>query len=429
MRGRALLAARLARPGLALTSGALAAVLVQEAPAAPPALMASTIQAATLLAAAPAAAAGVISPAVAHLTEGVIRSMFLGKLRLLPVALTALALVLSLAAPDSPTWAQPGAGKLAGPSASGGTTAGKKPGWRVALTLKHEHPIALVACGADWSAAADEGGNLFLWKTRTGKGRKLVFKGGKGQGLNPSVERLQLTSDGNFLFAVVWGHRALFRVNLLKPDHSPGLGGKHTVYLGVSADGETWLERYNAGQTLTLRPNQWTHRNGAVDYETVKYEARVTHAVLSPDDRLLAAVTADGNLHVHERTSLRETQTLLVPKEMVTDVQFSPDGKRLAVVAQDSSAKVYDTESGKEVGTLKGHRGIVFTVAFSPDGKTVVTGGDDNTARLWDAATGRPLAVLEGHTDSVRSVAFAPDGRTLLTGSADRTVKVWRPAR
>jgi RNA polymerase sigma factor (sigma-70 family) len=113
-RGRTLLAARLARYGAALSGGALAALLTQQsaAAAAPAGLTASTIQAAITFAAGPAKL-GVVSPAVAHLTEGVLKTMVLSKLKIATAALAGLALVLSLAAPGASTFARPHAGKAA----------------------------------------------------------------------------------------------------------------------------------------------------------------------------------------------------------------------------------------------------------------------------------------------------------------------------
>jgi RNA polymerase sigma factor (sigma-70 family) len=84
-RGRALLARRLASRGLAVSAGALAGVLVQQASAAvPAALLSSTIKTAV---AAGQAAAGVVSGTVAALTEGVIKAMFLNKLMKLTAVL------------------------------------------------------------------------------------------------------------------------------------------------------------------------------------------------------------------------------------------------------------------------------------------------------------------------------------------------------
>jgi RNA polymerase sigma factor (sigma-70 family) len=77
-RGRVLLARRLARHGLGLSGGALAAMLSENAAAAcvPAALVSSTVQAATLYAAGQAVAAK-----VAALTEGVLKAMLLNKLK------------------------------------------------------------------------------------------------------------------------------------------------------------------------------------------------------------------------------------------------------------------------------------------------------------------------------------------------------------
>src|SRR5262249_57142284 len=80
---RKMLARRLAQRGIALSGGTLAAMLTHNAASAcvPPSVVSSTIQAATALAAGPAAAPGVISVKVAALTEGVLKSMLLTKLK------------------------------------------------------------------------------------------------------------------------------------------------------------------------------------------------------------------------------------------------------------------------------------------------------------------------------------------------------------
>jgi RNA polymerase sigma factor (sigma-70 family) len=94
-RGRALLARRLARHGGAVSSGSLAAVLAQDAASAcvSEALLHSTARAASLLAAGAGAAAAVLSARVAALTEGVVRAMFLAKLKTVTCALALAVLV------------------------------------------------------------------------------------------------------------------------------------------------------------------------------------------------------------------------------------------------------------------------------------------------------------------------------------------------
>lgn len=86
-RARAMLAGRLRRHGAAPAAGPLAALLSQDAASGyvPAAVVGSTIRAATWFAAGPATAAAVSRP-VAALTEGVMKSMLLTKLKIVSVA-------------------------------------------------------------------------------------------------------------------------------------------------------------------------------------------------------------------------------------------------------------------------------------------------------------------------------------------------------
>src|SRR5262245_58210304 len=95
-RARIMLAKRLARHGLTVSAGALAAVASEPATAAcvPTAVVFSTIKAASFLSAGPAAATGAISINVAALTEGVLKAMLLSKLK----AMLAVVLVLGFMA-------------------------------------------------------------------------------------------------------------------------------------------------------------------------------------------------------------------------------------------------------------------------------------------------------------------------------------------
>lgn len=323
-----------------------------------------------------------------------------------------------------------GQGRLwAGPQgAPEGANSADKIVWREWIHFSHDHPVHALACSSDLTVAADEGGNAFVWSTKSGKDREVLIKGNQ----NSRVDRLQFTADGKDLYQVFDGHKGLMRhpVKDKKIVGGYGIGGGDELrFFGVSGDGETWLEFLNGGRTLLLRPNIYSANQGNVKpFESVDFKRKVIHAIMSADRKWLAVATDEGTLHILSRDTLRETQTIVSGKERVaiTDIQFSPDGQRIAVSRDDAMAKVYDTTRGEEIATFKGHTGIVFAIAFSPDGKTVVTGGDDNAARIWDASTGKELATLKGHTDSVRCVAFDPSGEILVTGSADKRVRVWR---
>ncbi len=88
-RARASLAARLARRGVALSGGALAVLLSRHGAAAgaPPGTVSSTLRAATLVAAGDAAAPHAVSANVAALTEGVLTTMLVTRLKIAGAAL------------------------------------------------------------------------------------------------------------------------------------------------------------------------------------------------------------------------------------------------------------------------------------------------------------------------------------------------------
>jgi hypothetical protein len=98
--GRKILARCLAGRGVGLSSGALAAALAPNAASAcvPPCVVSSTIRAATMVAAGHAAAAGLIPVQVAVLTEGVLKSMLLNKLKTAAAVLLLFVLACSAAA-------------------------------------------------------------------------------------------------------------------------------------------------------------------------------------------------------------------------------------------------------------------------------------------------------------------------------------------
>jgi RNA polymerase sigma factor (sigma-70 family) len=104
-RGRVMLAKRLARHGLAVSGGALGMILSQNAASAgvPTAVVSSTLEALSLVAAGPTAAAGMISPQVAGLTEGVLKSMLPSKFQAAVVLLLALG-ALGIGASALPHW-------------------------------------------------------------------------------------------------------------------------------------------------------------------------------------------------------------------------------------------------------------------------------------------------------------------------------------
>jgi RNA polymerase sigma factor (sigma-70 family) len=97
-RAREMLAKRLARRGVMASSAALAAAVAQEGAAcAPAAVLSSTIKAACLVAAEPAAISAAVTPSVAALTEGVLHTMVISRLKTLTMVILTVGFLLGAA--------------------------------------------------------------------------------------------------------------------------------------------------------------------------------------------------------------------------------------------------------------------------------------------------------------------------------------------
>jgi RNA polymerase sigma factor (sigma-70 family) len=382
---RRLLARRLARHGLALSGGALVAVLSQEAaPACSPALVHVTVQSAARLAAGQAPA-GLISVKVAALVEGVLKTMLLTKLK---IALVVVLLASSLA----------GAVALFAPEAANGQTNARK--------------------AAALQPAAREVGEQHVvvnWKER------LVINSPGDQETNGGVA---FAPDGKTL-AVGYAHGAKI-LEVATGRELVTLPSRACGSITFSPDGKTVAQGHMLeGRTVTLADAA----SGQVQAELKGYTMFACSLAFAPDGKTLATGGDVVRLwDLATRKELRPFKSSGAREHGVYGVAFSPDGKKLASAeGSDKTVIVWDVATGKEIRTFKGHTQYVIAVAFSPDGKTVASGGGEGVIRLWDLETGKERAAIKGTTAGFQSLAFSPDG-TLLASAGygeDKSVKLW----
>jgi WD40 repeat protein len=150
----------------------------------------------------------------------------------------------------------------------------------------------------------------------------------------------------------------------------------------------------------------------------------VTCICNSPDGRLLASTTADGQVQLASALEAGRSTFLGAHNGAAWCAVFSPDGKLLASGGEDNRVRFWDVPNCKELPSLSGHSGI-RSLCFSPDGLRLASAGADGTIRLWDLRTKQSIRSLGGHKDQVNDASFSPDGRRLASASADRTVRLW----
>jgi WD40 repeat protein/Tfp pilus assembly protein PilF len=158
---------------------------------------------------------------------------------------------------------------------------------------------------------------------------------------------------------------------------------------------------------------------------------------ISPDGQRLIAGSANGGVHVWERTTGEEAEPLPRHRGIVTGVAVAPQGQRGASTSVDQTARLWDTTTGQPVGEPLPHSGRVYFLRFSPDGKLLATvcnapfireekGAGE--VRLWDAQTGKPFGAPLAHPVRILCLAFSPDSRILVTGAEDGSLRRWEVA-
>jgi WD40 repeat protein len=172
----------------------------------------------------------------------------------------------------------------------------------------------------------------------------------------------------------------------------------------------------------------WNPASGAELAVFSEHIARVSGLAFSGDGELLASSGYDGKIHLWD-VPRRKLRGSLTPGGRVAGIAFHPDRR---IVAANSgpptgtaTVTLWDTRALRLRRKLLGPTSPLSGVAISPDGNTVVCAAPNHALRLWDSRTGRAAPPLLGHPAPVTCLAFAPSGRALASGSLDGKIGLW----
>ncbi len=457
-RGREFLRARLVRRGLG--PAALLALAAWPAPVAlaclPSTLVSAMVKAAGLSVAGQATA-GVISAKVAALSKGVMRTMFLARLK----NATALLVAIALIGAGVTAVAMQGSQAVARHQVATKTDEPEKP-MSPSRSLKGEYEFLSVSFGRDGKTlatitrdAGSEPGDIRaknavrLWDVQSGNQRALaedqiqdrIYTTVAGVGLSPDGKIVAAPAGGKFdgafgFWLLLWDaetgkvrHKLEHFVEVRALAFSPD--GK-TVASGTGANTD------NDFETVKL----WDVQSGKLLRTLKTTNKEAVKVAFTPDGKLLAAVLYSGvplapvEVVLWDPAEGKPSQTL-PDSEEISAIAFAPDGKTLLGAAR-TKLRVWDVTTGKTIQTsdLKtdfGDQGW-SALAFSPDGKTLAISpglspanqDDKHVIALYDVKTAKRTKTLEGHKGFIHALCFSPDSKTLAScGYQDQTIYLW----
>jgi RNA polymerase sigma factor (sigma-70 family) len=425
-RARAMLARRLVRRGLTVSGGALAALLVGNAAtaSAPASAVTSTIRSAALVAAGRSAAA--LPPAVADLTRGVLKAMFLTRLKIATTVL--LFVVLACYGVSVQIQGAPGGERTAGDkrgTAADEVKARQQP--TPGATMRGGSSRVLLECkspvlGLAWSAKGDrvaagtQDGTVHVAESATGKEVHSFPVSGSVAALafSPDAKRLAVSRPGQSIgtWDVATGKETFF-------------GG--SVRVGTTVEHLAFLP---GGQSVAgVGLGCFVQFGGGGSGASAMAPAGGCSAV-APDGLLSGWCDTTGL--VRYRPSSRGGQIALgnpltLQVGNARSIAFANGGKLLVVGGADKGVAIWDLEANKQMRTLTGLEKPASQLSFSADGKALAALTDDGTTvRIWDFARGTTRCRIKHHSGSVGTMALSPDGKTLATAVKDgKTVFLW----
>jgi RNA polymerase sigma factor (sigma-70 family) len=386
--GRGRLAQALARRGVSLAGGALAVTLTRHAVAGVPAALQASTRAAAALFAAPQVPAGAIPAKVIALTEGVLRTMLVTKLKTMALALLAgLVLLAAALAPGRPLEATP-------PGANQPAKVGKEaPRDRPGDPLPHG---ALARLG---DPRFRHGGQSTGPVAFSPDGRQVV----------------STTSRGVYVFEAATGRL----LHHFRPpaEHSPRV-----------------VRYLDGGKRLAVGSGDWNRAAELTVYDLASGKAVASSEFQGKSQIFVIDVTPDGGrvlvedrfvkAYLWDVKAKRELWSFEHPEASST-LPFTADGKRL-VLAKSRMAELRDAATGKVVAAFP-HPGPKFEglymATLSPDGRLAVTSQNRDAVAVLDTRVPGAVRTFPADRQTDR-LEFSPDARYLV-GLGPYTTLVW----
>ncbi|KAJ2946036.1 hypothetical protein O0L34_g4954 [Tuta absoluta] len=280
------------------------------------------------------------------------------------------------------------------------------------------------------------------WNSKTGK-EQMVYSGHFSK-----VTSLQFTSDCQYMISsgrdrvlILWNlseskalrtvpvYESIEDTLLLPASFKIPNFKKKTEMEGiyVACAGEKGIVKV---WNLQMSCLMYEQNNSLVSPATEEGGLAVTHLLFNEARNVLAVVSADHNIIIHDLETFNCTKQMVGFTDEVLDIVFLGEEETHIVVATNSrDLKLYELDN-MNCQIIKGHTDIVLALASFPTKPNMfISSGKDNTVRIWLKDPNNQIkcvGVGSRHTASVGSVYTSQTCNDFFTSvSQDNCLKVW----
>jgi hypothetical protein len=306
-----------------------------------------------------------------------------------------------------------------------------------AVTLRgHDDAVRDIALSPDgkFLASAGDDGRLLVWNM--GNLKASPVQAFTGKAAREKFRAADFTADGSTLAGGTFGGR-IFLWNAHDLNAAPRILKAHTSGINAIAGcpgGGSFVSCGSDGLVLL-----WNQGNsGPVKQIVDSVPGRVNDISVSPDGKILAWVTAGGEVRI-SALSLRKDgknslfsasapRMLMKCPDALYCVSFNADGSMMAAGDSKGNIRLWKTaemQSAPEL-ILGRHSTGVSTLAFRPGGSQLASGGYDGLVKFISSDSRGERTVTAGKNDLwVYRVIYSNDGKKLISCSADRTIRIF----
>jgi hypothetical protein len=267
---------------------------------------------------------------------------------------------------------------------------------------------------------SDKNGNVYQWKgTRPDIKEKTLLSG------NRIISSLAVSPDGSWL-ACGTDKAGIIMLPLSEGAKSYELNGEEDVVfnsLTYSHNGEILYASTHDGEIA-----EWHFANHVEKSYRIS-GLRIKSIDISPDNRMLAALSTDGRAVIVPVDFSTQPEMIGTGDDRITALGFVPWNNRILLGHEAGLIEIWDFAASRAIDIVEAHKTAVLCFAFCPDIKQMASASSDGIIKLWSEDTMlQPPVTITDNTSAVAYVSYTTSGCSFLTTTSAGTI-IQRPAQ